>query len=472
MIPSVVVALLDGDDTVIPFLIAAFFATSIGAGVNHGVRLTGELRTGDSYLMVAGGWLVASAWGALPYLLTGATSSPVDAWFEAVSGFTTTGSTIFADVESLPRSVLLWRSMTQWLGGMGIIVMAVAILPALGAAGHVLFAAEVPGLVVERLRPRIAATSRLLWGVYAALTALQVLALWRFSQGVDLFTAVNHAFTTMSTGGFSTFNASAGALAPVDQWIVGTFIFLGGANFALHFRALSGRPLAHFHNEEFRLYAGMVLAITAVFAASLAATGRAIEPALRAGFFQTVSLITTTGYVTEDYLRWPQGAEVLVLLLLLAGGCSGSTSGGIKQERLLCLWRAGAREVRKLLHPHGVFPLKINGKALPAEVSTGVMGFVAFYMITVLAGAMLLSFSGLDLATAIGASASSLGNVGPGLGTLGAVDTYAPITPMAKLTASSLMLIGRLELMTVFVVVTGLWQALVRRRRRPPAAPA
>ncbi len=459
MIPSIVFAVLDQDVEGVGMLLTAFFAAFAGFLIDRGLPPGGEPSARDGYFMVTSGWLLAGVWGAIPYLLSGYAASPVDAFFESISGFTTTGSTIFRDVEALPRCILFWRSTTHWLGGMGIIVMAIAILPALGIGGYTLFAAEVPGLAVERLRPRIAATARLLWGVYALLTLAQTLLLWRFGSGMLLFDAVNHAFATLATGGFSTRNASLGAFSPLDQWITAVFLLLAGANFTLHYRALSGKPGEFLRNEEFRLYAGVVAAFTLVITVFLVSEGRGVEPALRAAFFQTVSLISTTGFVSEDYELWPPATFSLILIMLLLGGCSGSTSGGIKQERLLCLWKAGVNEVRRLLHPRGVFLLKIGRRVLPPETSAGVMGFFAIYIVSFLAGTVFLSMTGLDLLSAAGASAASLGNVGPGLGSVGAADNYAHLSASAKLVCSFLMLLGRLELMTVLVV----FAALLRR---------
>lgn len=458
MIPSGLLGLVDGTPDGAAFLGTSLLAVVIGWVLSPHSRHRSDLRTQDGFIMVAGGWIVGSLWAALPYLLSGAVSSPVDAMFESISGLTTTGSTIFADIEAQPRGILFWRSTTQWLGGMGIIVLAVAILPALGVGGMQLAAAEAPGLAVERLRPRIATTARLLWTVYAILTVIQIVLLWRFGTGMSLFDSINHSFTTMSTGGFSTKNTSVAAFGPSEQWIIAVFIFLGGVNFTLHYRALTGKPLVFFRDQEFRTYVGVIVVATVTFFGFLYGGGREFEAALRASFFQTVSLVTTTGYVSDDYELWPAATTSIILCLLFLGGSAGSTAGGIKQIRLLCLWKAGAREIRQLLHPRGIFLIKINGRAVSPEIMIGVMGFFTFYVFSYAVGVIGLSLCGLDLVTALGGAAASLGNVGPGIGELGATDNYAWISSPAKIISFSLMLIGRLELMTVFVVLASFFR--------------
>jgi trk system potassium uptake protein TrkH len=460
MIPAGLLAFIDGTRDWQGLVGTAAIAILTGHLMKTRGSRSADLRSQDAYLMVSGAWLLAILWGALVYIACDVFVSPVAAIFESTSGFTTTGSTAIADIEVLPRGILLWRSTTQWLGGMGIIVLAVAILPALGIGGLQLMDAEVPGLAVERLRPRLATTARLLWSVYALITLAQVLCLWRFGLGMSLFDAVNHAFTTMATGGFSTRNASMMAFSPLDQWITGCFIFLAGCNFTLHYRALAGRPLAYFHDEEFRLFARMIGILTLAVAALLVVDGRGLEPGLRHAFFQTVSLVTTTGFVSDNYDNWPALAIVLVWIKLFVGGCSGSTAGGIKQVRLLCLWKAGLREIRQYAHPRAVLLIKLNGRVLPTEAVLSVMGFVALYLFLYLGGAVLLALGGLDFVTALGSSAASISNVGPGLGTLGAVGNYASTNFAVQIVSSVLMLIGRLELMTILVAI-----ALILRRR-------
>ncbi|MBL4888624.1 MAG: TrkH family potassium uptake protein, partial [Candidatus Lindowbacteria bacterium] len=290
MIPSGLLGLLELTSDSMAFLGTGFFAIAFGLFLSPKTKFSSDLKARDGFIMVTCGWLIGSVWAALPYWFAGVVDTPVDAIFEAISGLTTTGATIFNDVESLPKSILLWRSVTQWLGGMGIILIAVAILPTLGAGGSQLFAAEVPGLSVERLSPRIATTARLLWVVYAVLTVLEALLLWRFGYGMGLFDAINHALTTMATGGFSTKNASAGAFGPLDQWIMIIFIFAAGTNFTLHYRALTGQPIFYWKSEEFRVYLGMIIVVTSIVTALLFMEGdRTFEHALRASAFQVVS---------------------------------------------------------------------------------------------------------------------------------------------------------------------------------------
>lgn len=453
MLPAAGLAYRDGSADLAALLGTAAVAIAVGLFLSPRLRVDKEIRLRDGYSMVAGGWLLASFWGALPFYF-GANLSLVDAYFESVSGFTTTGASILPDVETWPRGLLLWRSTTHWLGGMGIIVLVVAILPALGPGGMRLFAAEAPGPEAERLAPRIAQTAQLLWGVYFLLTAAEVLALWRFGHGQSLFDAVCHTFGTVATGGFSTRNASLGAFPALDQWIVAFFMFLAGASFTLHFRALAGRPLEYAKNAEFRFYAATMLLAALVVAAFLSAAGAPGGEAARNAFFQVVSIVTTTGYATADFEAWPMPAQAILFLALFTGGCFGSTGGGPKQARIALLAKSAYCEVIRLVHPRAVVAVRLGEKAVPADILSEAVSYVAVYFGIWLLGAFLLILLGSDVLTGASASVATLGNIGPAFGAVGPTENYAFFGPASKVVLTLLMLLGRLEIYTLLVVFT------------------
>ena len=412
----------------------------------------GDITAREGFAMVTLAWTATAAFGALPYLLTGTLASPVAAFFEAMSGFTTTGATVFSDVEALPHGVLFWRSLTQWLGGMGIIVLVIAILPFLGVGGMQLFRAEVPGPTPERLRPRITQTAKLLWLVYVGLTASQ--ALLYLLGGMTLFDAVSHSFTTLATGGFSTKNASLAAFdSGYIQWVTIIFMYLAGVNFTLHFRAATGRPV-YARDQEWRFFTYLVLGagllIAAVSFASDASVG--LEKALRDGLFQATAITTTTGFVSADYELWLPGAQMTLFVLFFVGGMAGSTGGGVKAMRVLLLLKQTGNELRKHLHPRAVLVTRIGATPVKPEVLANVTGFVILYLLFCLVGAMILALMGMDLLTAIGASIATVGNVGPGFGDVGATDNYGWMSSPALAVLSFFMLVGRLEIFTVLLL--------------------
>jgi trk system potassium uptake protein TrkH len=406
----------------------------------------------EGFVIVTLAWTATAAFGALPYLFSGVAPSPAAAFFESMSGFTTTGSTVFSDVEALPHGVLFWRSLTHWIGGMGIIVLAIAVLPYLGVGGMQLFLAEVPGPTPERLRPRITQTAKLLWLVYFGLTLVQT-TLYLIG-GMSFFDAINHSFSTLATGGFSTKNASFAAFdSPYLQWVTTVFMALAGANFALHFKAATGRP-AYLRDSEFRLYAGILfLAALGVAGANLASSGsEGVGRATREAFFQVTSLMTTTGLVVADYERWAPGSQMVLFALLFVGGMAGSTGGGIKTIRVLLLLKQTGNELRKHLHPRAVLLTRVGRQAVREDVLANVVGFVILYLLICLAGALLLGLMGNDPLTAVSASVASLGNVGPGFGALGATDHYGGLSGPELAVVTVLMLVGRLEIYTVLLL--------------------
>jgi len=439
-----------------------FLACSLGGLLAGGLLMAqgrghDELRNRDGFAIVSLGWAAVGMLGALPFLGTGAIPSPVDAVFESISGFTTTGSTIMTDIEGVGaehHAVLFWRSLIQWLGGMGIVVLALAVLPLRGVGGMQLFRAESPGPAPDRLTSRISETARLLWGVYVLITGLEVAALMLIG-GMGPFDAVCHAFTTMATGGFSTLDTSVGGFAsPAVEWIITVFMFLAGANFSLHYLALRGRWRVYGRDDEFRFYGLVVLGTTAIVAAALF-LGRVVdgvEPTLRAAAFQVVSIVTTTGYGTADYVLWPPVTHIILLLLMALGGCAGSTGGGIKMMRVLLLLKHAHVEVKKLLHPRAVYTVFFNERAVSPALATNVLGFFLLFMIVFVSGTVLLTVAGRDIVTAVGAVAATLGNIGPGLGEVGPTCNFAFMSAFEKWVLVLLMLIGRLELYTVLVL--------------------
>ncbi len=442
------------------FVLAAAIGGALGGAGLLLLRDAADLRIREGFAVVACGWLVVGLLGALPGWLSGQFPSFTDAAFESISGFTTTGASVLTDIEGRSHATLFWRALTHWLGGMGIVLLAVAILPLLGVGGMQLFRAEVPGPVAERLTPRIRETARLLWGVYVLLTLLEVGAL--VLAGMGPFDAVCHSFATMATGGFSNHNASVGGYAsPAVEWILIVFMLLAGTNFSLHFLALRGRVLAYGRDEEFRFYLLIIAGATAVLAGLLllARFYHAWGEAVRLALFQVVSIITTTGFGTADYLLWPPFAHAVLLMLMVVGGCAGSTGGGIKVVRLLILLKTAKLELRRMLHPRAVFTLWFDGRAVSPTLQTNVLGFFLLYMVVYGVGVLALTAGGRDLVTSIGATAATLGNIGPGLGLVGPACNYGSLMDWEKWLLMGFMLVGRLELFTVLVLfLPGAWR--------------
>ena len=437
------------------FLITTLVAAALGLVGVGTTRIRGSLTIREGYAVVSLTWIVVGIVGALPFLLSGVVENPVAAVFESVSGFTTTGATIFSDIEELPHGILFWRSLAQWLGGMGIILLGVAILPFLGVGGMHLFRAEVPGPTPERLSPRIAQTAKLLWFVYAGLTGALIILL--IVGGLGPFDALNHAFTAMPTGGFSTRNDSTAAFdSAFVQYTLIAFMYLAGVNFVLHFQALSGRVLGYPGSAEWRFYTGgLVVGLVVIFGLaqiSDASSGLSIERVFRDSLFQVVSLGTITGYVTFDYGLWPLAAQLMLVTLMFMGGMAGSTAGGIKSLRTYVLLRAGISELRRNLHPRAVVVTRLGSKALEESELLNVLGFVLLFLGIFFAGVIALALLGHDLTTAIGASVASIANIGPGLGAVGAVGDYGWMDSGSHIILIGLMIVGRLEIFTVLLL--------------------
>lgn len=413
-----------------------------------------SLKFRDGYALVAFGWLSAGLFGALPYWFSGSAAQFTNAYFESISGFTTTGATIFSDIESLSPPILLWRSMTQWLGGMGIIVLSLAILPYLDLGGMSIFQAEVPGPTAEKLTPRIQDTAKALWQVYFLLTALLSLLLWL--AGMTAFEAINHSFTAMSTGGFSTSNSSiAGFQSPLIEWILVGFMAVAGINFALHYRFLfkGFHPKTYFRDSELIFYACLMAGAAAVVAtAILLRQGGSVDQTVRDAAFTVVSLLTTTGYGTADYLLWPVFCQFVLIFLMLIGGCAGSTAGGIKTVRVLLVFKYMYTEMLKLLHPNLIRSVKLGTTTVERNVLASILGFIFIYVGVMSASILLVSLETQDFLTAVGSVVASLSNIGPGLGTVGPTSNYAHLGSFTKWILSLDMAMGRLEIVTILIL--------------------
>jgi trk system potassium uptake protein TrkH len=406
----------------------------------------------EGFVIVTFTWIAISLFGTLPYLLSGAIPNFTNAFFETMSGFTTTGATILTDIEAVPEGILFWRSMTHWIGGMGIIVFTVAVLPILGIGGMQLYAAEMPGVTKDKLHPRITATAKRMWGIYLIFTLVQTGLL--LLGGMSLFDALCHTFGTVATGGFSTSNHSIATFSPYIQYVIIFFMILAATNFTLHYLALHGQLRKVWKSEEFRYFIYMIITGTIIITLVLAFGKKdmGVEEAFRSSFFQVVSIITTTGYITDNYLNWPGLLWLLIFLMMFIGGMAGSTGGGIKVMRQLLLFKNSLLEMKRLVHPQAIIPVRMNGKVVSQDIIFKVMAFFLIYVFVFIAGAMVLAFLGLNVSTAIGAAAATIGNIGPGIGMVGPVDNYAFIPFAGKWVLSFLMLLGRLEFFTVLIL--------------------
>lgn len=409
----------------------------------------------EGYIIVTLGWVLFSFFGCIPFLLTHSIPSFTDAFFETISGFTTTGASVLNDIESLPHAILLWRSMTQWLGGMGIIVMTLAILPILGIGGMQLFIAEVPGISPDKLHPRVKETAKRLWIIYIIYTFAETLLLK--IGGMSWFDAVCHAFTTMATGGYSTYQASIAHFnSPFIEYVIIVFMFLAGTNFTLSYAAMHFRFRKIWQNEEFRFYISFVVLFTIAISLGLTYMQQEVfSEAFRKSLFQVVSIITTTGYVTADYLSWVPVLTSMIFLLMFFGGSAGSTGGGIKIARIVLLFKNSYLELKRQIHPNAIIPVRLNNKAVSNPILSNVLAFVVFYLLITGISMIIMASLGLDLESSLGAVAATLGNIGPGIGSVGPAENFHHIPDFGKWFLSFLMLLGRLELFTVLILFTG-----------------
>lgn len=438
-------------ESITPFLVSIVITVLTGL-ILLSYKTDEEWMRKEGFAIVGLGWLAAAVFGSIPFMLEGI--SPLNALFESMSAFTTTGSTILTDIESYPKGILFWRGMMQWLGGMGIIVLFIAILPKLGVAGRQLFRAEAPGPTEDKLKPRIRETARILWMVYFVISFAQVIAL--LLAGLSLYDAVNHTFTTMACGGFSNYGRSIEAFnSPLVEFIITFFMFAAGANFALHYRAIYVDKNFLLKDDEFRFYTALVLSATGLLTLLLYRDlGTGLFDSFRLSIFQVVSIMTTTGYATTDFNLWSESGKMVLLLVMFIGGCAGSTGGGIKVVRILMLLRHGRIELFKALHPRAVKSVKFNNKNVPDEVINSIFSFVVIYLLIFISSALILSVLGMDIITSITASIATLGNIGPGFNVVGPMASFDPIPPLGKLVLIANMWIGRLEVYTVILLFT------------------
>ena len=459
LLPAVV-SLIHGDSDYSSFLISSGICLVLGSLLSFYVKPElSKIRKREGYLIVAFSWLSMCLLGALPYFIHHQDMTLVDSIFESSSGFTTTGATIMNDIESLPHGLLFWRSLTQWIGGMGIIVFTVAIFPLLGIGGVELFVAEAPGPQSDKIHPRIKEVAKRLWLIYVSLTALLCGILY-FIGNMNFFDAVNHALTTMSTGGFSTKNDS---IAHFDsafvQYPILIFMFIGGMNYTVIYYLLKGRIRRVWRSQEFKTYLTLVLlfalAVAGIIYTHIDSTA---ERAFRDAAFQVVSVITTTGYITADYTSWHNTTAIIFFVLLFLGACAGSTSGGIKIIRHLVFFKTGILEFKRLLHPRAYVRLKVDGTIVAGRISTHILVFLLFYLILFIIGSVFM-MSIVDpvdspFLTSIGSVATCLGNVGPAIGSVGPVDNFAHLPGVGKMVLSFFMVIGRLEVFTILIILT------------------
>ncbi|MTE26575.1 TrkH family potassium uptake protein [Winogradskyella ouciana] len=468
MMLATLISLIYKDGVTLNLFLAGLSTLLLGAIAMYGTKKhRKEMNKREGYIVVAFGWVVMSLTGTLPYLATEAIPSFTDAFFETMSGYTTTGASIINDIEILPEGILFWRSMTHWIGGMGIIVLAIAILPLLGVGGMQLFAAEAPGPGGDKLHPRITDTAKRLWLIYFGYTVAETILLQ--VAGMSFFDAINHAMSTLSTGGFSTKNSSIAHWNdnPAIQYIIIFFMFLAGTNFVLSYYLFKGNVKKIIKDDEFKLYFKFIAAFTIVavlliyFRADVSQSTIAhpmvlgeSESAIRHGLFQVLAIVTTTGFVTADYTMWTPFLTVFFFGLMFLGGSAGSTSGGVKVVRHLILIKNGFLEFKRALHPNAILPVRYNTKSISKDIVFNILGFFILYMLSFIIGALVFSMFQIDFTSAVGLSASSLGNVGPALGDFGPVNNYAALPVLGKWWASFLMLLGRLELFTILILLT------------------
>lgn len=407
----------------------------------------------EGMAIVALGWFVAGIFGGLPFYLGGTFETVVDCVFESLSGFSTTGSSVLSDIESVPRGILFWRSLTHWLGGMGIIVLSLAILPFLGVGGMQLYKAEVPGPVPDKLKPRIKDTAMTLWKVYLLFSLIETILL--MFGGMDLFDALCHTFGTMATGGFSTKNTSVAAFDSVYiDYVITVFMLIAGVNFSLHYLLLKWRPSVMFKDPEFRVFAVMVALFIVVLTVSVYSAGNynTVADSVRYTSFQVAAILTTTGFATADYELWPGLTQAILLFCMFVGGCAGSTGGGMKVMRIMLLVKHSYHELFRLIHPRSVSSIKMGKTVVSDDVISGVVGFFILWLGLLVIGAFIVAATGVDVVTSFAAALACIGNIGPGIGGVGPTDNFAWLPDTAKWALTFCMVLGRLEIYTVIIL--------------------
>lgn len=451
----IIVAMIYGESDVMAFLYTTLITTGVGLLLSNLVKPKDRiLAKKDGYFTVAMVWIIFSLFGSLPYMLGNTIPAFADAFFETMSGFTTTGSSVLNNIDSLPHATLFWRSLTQWLGGLGIIMLFIAILPSLGIEGRDLYVAEVTGPAHSKTSFTFNSSARQMWIVYSSLTALQTILL--MFGGMNLFDGICHSFTTMATGGFSTKqNSIAYWDSAYIQYVIIVFMFIAGTNFGLLHTAIRGNWKKLLHDNEFRLYFSIAFLSSVIIGIGLFMSNWAgFEKSMRDATFQVVTLMTTTGYATADYLLWPPFLGLILFLLLFIGSSAGSTSGGIKVVRIYLLFKNSFIELKRIIHPNGIINVKYNNKTVHPNMMTGIMGFAILFMIIFTIGSLIMTLFTEDVITACSAVITCMSNVGPGFGSVGPMYSFAHLNDFAKFFLAFLMLVGRLEILTVMVLFT------------------
>ncbi|PKM53890.1 Trk system potassium uptake protein TrkH [Petrocella atlantisensis] len=452
MVPSLIISIIYKEQDGVVFAMIIPLIALVGFLLSKIQCETKLIKVREGFAIVAFGWVVFSLFGSLPFYLSGSIPSFVDAFFETVSGFTTTGASILTEIESLPKGVLFWRSFTHWNGGMGILVFTVALLPKFGVGGFQIFKAESPGPVVDKIAPRINDYAKILYKTYIFITLLQISLLW--FAGMNLYDAAVHTFGTVGTGGFSTKNLSVGAYdSPLIQMIIAVFMVVAGVNFSLYYALYKGKWSMVVKDRELRLYLGIVAVATFLITLNISPLyGNMLESGKYA-FFQVGSIISTTGYATTDFNLWPTFSKAMLMVLMFVGGCAGSTSGSVKTIRILVLFKLIGREIARIFHPRAVIPVKLGKTSLQSNTVNSIVSFFVLYLLLFVTGTLVISLEGLDLESSASAVAATLGNIGPGFGIVGPTGNYSGFSDFSKLFLSFLMLLGRLELFTIIALI-------------------
>lgn len=459
MVPSLIVALIYGQKDIMAFVYSILITAAAGAGPAYLVKpARDDLNPKDGVAFAGLSWIILSFFGALPFWISGAIPSLTDAYFETVSGFTTTGATILPEIESLPRGILFWRAFTHWIGGMGVLVFTVALLPRLSGRTAQLTKAESPGPTFSKILPRTSDSAKALYIIYIGLSLILFVVL--LIAGMNVYDALIHTFSTAGTGGFNNYNNSVAAFqSPAIEWILGIFMMLFGINFALYFFLLRREFKQVAKNEELWVFLGIVGVSTLLITFNLLPSFESFGDAVRTAFFQVTSLISTTGYMSVDFDLWPAFSKVVLLMVMFTGACAGSTCGGLKISRLVMLVKNGFREVKIAIHPRKVSVVRMEGKAVPENVLARAGGFLFFYIALWIIGSMLLTLDNIGILEAVTAVETCLSNVGPGLGALGPTQNFGSLSIFSKWVCSFLMLAGRLEFLPILCLFSiGLWR--------------
>ncbi len=449
------VSLIHREGSTWALLLSMLITSSVGLILFVSTRNKEEnlLNHREGVAIVTIGWLMSGLFGTLPYLFSGTIPEFTNAYFESISGFTTTGASILPDIESLPKGILLWRSLTQWFGGMGIIVLSIAILPFLGVGGMQLYKAEIPSPVVDKLKPRISETAKVLWKVYILITGLEIVLL--FAGGMSLFDAICHSFCTMPTGGFSTKNMSIAHFNTLYFHVVFiVFMLLAGINFSLHYKLIKGDFRIFGRDSECKIFLILVGLFTLIVTLNIyGSVYSSIGNAFRHAAFQVGSIITTTGFVTADYGKWPTLSQLILLVCMLIGAMAGSTGGGMKTMRIILLIKHSYQQVFHIIHPHAVTTVKLGGRSVPQDILNGIWGFFILYLGLFIVATLIMALLGLDIISAVASVAASIGNIGPGLGIVGPINNYLTVHLIGKWVLIFCMVLGRLEIYTVIVLL-------------------